>query len=61
MSVMSSVRSDCLSFLCDALLLVCHYSLWFAEDVAIAYGYNKIPTRIPRTQTVGRQLPINAL
>jgi len=30
------------------------------EDVAIAFGYNNIPTHLPRTQTVGRQLPINA-
>ena len=32
-----------------------------AEDVAIAYGFNNIVKRIPKTPTVGRQLPINAV
>jgi len=31
------------------------------EDVAIAYGYNNIPKTIPKTTTIGSQLPINAL
>jgi phenylalanyl-tRNA synthetase beta chain len=31
------------------------------EDVAIAYGYNKLPKTIPRTATDGAELPINAL
>jgi phenylalanyl-tRNA synthetase beta chain len=30
------------------------------EDVAIAFGYNNIPKRIPKTQTQARQLPVNA-
>eukprot|EP01041_Mallomonas_annulata_P007658 gene7658-15673_t len=29
------------------------------EDIAIAYGYNNIPTCIPQTLTVGSALPIN--
>lgn len=29
------------------------------EDIAIAYGYNKIPQALPRTLTVGGPLPIN--
>jgi phenylalanyl-tRNA synthetase beta chain len=29
------------------------------EDVAIAYGYNRIARRLPETVTVGRQQPIN--
>ncbi|XP_026809319.1 phenylalanine--tRNA ligase beta subunit-like [Rhopalosiphum maidis] len=31
------------------------------EDVAIAYGYNNIPKTLPKTTTVGSQLPINNL
>ena len=31
------------------------------EDVAIAFGFNRIPTRVPPTVTVGRALPLNAL
>jgi len=31
------------------------------EDVAIAYGYNNIPKRLPGTYTQGRELPINQL
>ncbi len=31
------------------------------EDVAIAYGYNNIPNRIPPTVTQGKELPINQL
>lgn len=31
------------------------------EDVAIAYGYNKIERTIPSTNTIGTQLPINKL
>lgn len=31
------------------------------EDVAIAYGYNNLPRRIPTTVTVGRELPLNQL
>jgi len=31
------------------------------EDIAIAYGYNNIKERIPRTCTIGKQLPINKL
>eukprot|EP00736_Rhodelphis_marinus_P013381 Rmarinus@m.10879 len=30
-----------------------------AEDVAISYGYNTIPERLPETVTRGRQFPIN--
>lgn len=29
------------------------------EDVAIAYGYNKIKRTLPRTNTIGEQCPIN--
>jgi phenylalanyl-tRNA synthetase beta chain len=29
------------------------------EDVAIAYGYNNLVTRIPKTVTAGRELPLN--
>lgn len=32
-----------------------------AEDVAIAYGYNNVPLRVPQTVSVGSQQPINAL
>ena len=32
-----------------------------AEDVAIAYGFNRIPRRFPPTNTVGEQQPINHL
>jgi phenylalanyl-tRNA synthetase beta chain len=32
-----------------------------AEDVAIAYGYNNIPRTVPKTNTVGKQLPINKI
>ncbi|EKX52357.1 hypothetical protein GUITHDRAFT_84815 [Guillardia theta CCMP2712] len=32
-----------------------------AEDVAIAYGYNNVPRRIPPTNTVGKQQPMNKL
>lgn len=32
-----------------------------AEDVAIAYGYNKVPRNVPPTQTVGKQHPMNKL
>lgn len=31
------------------------------EDVAIAYGYNNIPKTLPKTLTIGQQLPINKL
>jgi phenylalanyl-tRNA synthetase beta chain len=31
------------------------------EDVAIAYGYNNLPTALPTTQASGAQLPINKL
>lgn len=31
------------------------------EDVAIAYGYNNIPKTLPKTTTIGSQLPINYL
>ncbi|XP_025417927.1 phenylalanine--tRNA ligase beta subunit [Sipha flava] len=31
------------------------------EDVAIAYGYNNIPKTLPKTSTIGSQLPINSL
>lgn len=31
------------------------------EDVAIAYGYNKIPARIPPTLTIGSMNPLNKL
>ncbi|XP_050535746.1 phenylalanine--tRNA ligase beta subunit [Daktulosphaira vitifoliae] len=31
------------------------------EDVAIAYGYNNIPKTVPKTITVGSQLPLNSL
>ena len=31
------------------------------EDVAIAYGYNNLVKTVPKTMTVGRQLPINKL
>lgn len=31
------------------------------EDVAIAYGYNNLPRRVPATVTVGRELPLNQL
>lgn len=30
------------------------------EDVAIAYGYNNLPVRVPATLTVGGALPLNA-
>jgi phenylalanyl-tRNA synthetase beta chain len=29
------------------------------EDVAIAYGYNRVPVKVPSTLTVGAPLPIN--
>merc|ERR1719183_715517 len=32
-----------------------------AEDVAIAYGYNKVPRVVPATNTVGKQQPINKI
>lgn len=31
------------------------------EDVAIAYGYNKIARTLPKTNTIGQQLPLNKL
>jgi len=31
------------------------------EDIAIAYGYNNIRKKIPRTSTIAKQLPINKL
>lgn len=31
------------------------------EDVAIAYGFNNLPTRVPKTVTVGRELPLNQI
>jgi phenylalanyl-tRNA synthetase beta chain len=31
------------------------------NDVAIAYGFNRIPERVPSTSTVGRQQPMNYL
>lgn len=31
------------------------------EDIAIAYGYNNITKTLPKTTTIGSQLPINAL
>lgn len=31
------------------------------EDVAIAYGYNKIKRTVPKTSTIGEQLPLNKL
>eukprot|EP00899_Mesostigma_viride_P011529 jgi/Mesvir1/20377/Mv12285-RA.2 len=30
-----------------------------AEDLAIAYGYNNVTRTVPKTVTVGRQLPLN--
>jgi len=32
-----------------------------AEDVAIGYGYNNIKTSMPKSSTIGRELPINKL
>jgi len=32
-----------------------------AEDVGIAYGYNKVARTVPRTCTVGREQPLNQL
>ena len=32
-----------------------------AEDVAIAYGFNNIPKRLPATLTTGKEQPINLL
>lgn len=32
-----------------------------AEDIGIAYGYNKIVKRVPKTCTVGGEFPLNAL
>jgi phenylalanyl-tRNA synthetase beta chain len=32
-----------------------------AEDVAIAYGYNNVPVKVPATYTPGRELPLNQL
>ena len=29
------------------------------EDVAIAYGYNNLVKTVPKTVTVGRELPLN--
>lgn len=29
------------------------------EDVAIAYGYNKLVKTVPKTVTVGKELPLN--
>lgn len=31
------------------------------EDVAIAYGYNRIIRTLPKTSTIGQQLPVNRL
>ncbi len=31
------------------------------EDVAIAYGYNRIPQTLPSTATVAAQFPLNKL
>ncbi|KAI8464212.1 MAG: hypothetical protein J3K34DRAFT_441251 [Monoraphidium minutum] len=31
------------------------------EDVAIAHGYNNVPTHVPSTYTPGRELPLNQL
>jgi len=31
------------------------------EDIAIAFGYNNIKKRLPRTSTIAKQLPINKL
>ena len=31
------------------------------EDVAIAYGFDNVPRRLPKTNTIGEQLPINKL
>ncbi len=31
------------------------------EDVAIAFGYNNIERTLPRSMTIGKQLPINKL
>ena len=31
------------------------------EDAAIAYGYNKLPKSLPRTNTVAKPFPVNRL
>jgi hypothetical protein len=31
------------------------------EDVAIAYGYNNLPIVLPKTNTIGKQQPLNKL
>ena len=31
------------------------------EDVAIAYGFDRVTKRIPKTNTIAQQLPINKL
>lgn len=31
------------------------------EDVAIAYGYNKIPKTLPKTATIAEEFPLNKL
>lgn len=31
------------------------------EDVAIAFGYNRIERTLPKTSTIGQQLPVNKL
>jgi phenylalanyl-tRNA synthetase beta chain len=28
-----------------------------AEDIGISYGYNNIPTALPPTNTIGKQIP----
>lgn len=32
-----------------------------AEDVAVAYGYDRIPRTVPKSYTIGTQLPVNKL
>lgn len=43
-----SISLPSLSAACDVM-----------EDVAIAYGYNNLVKRVPKTATVGRELPLN--
>lgn len=49
---MYALASSCLTNLVHALL---------PQDVAIAYGYNRIMWTLPQTVTIGSELPLNQI
>lgn len=53
------ISACCAIYLCAYLPTPLPPACDVMEDVAIAYGYNNLVTTVPKTATVGRELPLN--